>query len=193
MPRPLFLMLCAVALLANAGALRAEEQDRQDVVESEVAACTTRALSNELGMEVFGWIDRCRQTAENKCATQPMSEDEVAQGWRRFSCEEYSGAAWQKAADRIKGYLVARWQRCAVPDDVKAAMVSRVERADAAARTLGEAFCDYDAAQWLALGNNDMAIMQRRGCAADISAVRASLLYNYIQMDAGCDAEWVMP
>jgi hypothetical protein len=185
--------LCAVALLANAGASHAEEQARQDVVEAEVADCTTRALSNELGMEIFGWAERCQQTAENKCATQPMTDDEVAQGWQRFSCEEYSGAAWQKAADRIKGYLVARWQRCAVPDDIKAAMVSRVERADAAAEALGEALCDYDAAQWLALGDSDMAIMQRRGCAANISVVRAGLLYNLIQMDAGCDAEWVKP
>lgn len=193
MPRPLLLKLCAVALLANAGALRAEEQTRQQVIEAEVTACTTRALSNELGMEIFGWADQCRRAAENKCATQPMTEEEVAQGWRRFSCEEYSGAAWQQAADRIKGYLVARWQRCAVPDEVKSAMVERVERADAAAQALGAALCDYDAAQWLALGNSGMAIMTRRGCAADISVVRAGLLYTYIQMDAGCDAEWVMP
>jgi len=97
MPRPLFLMLCAVALLANAGALRAEEQDRQDVVEAEVADCTARALSSSLRPEeALDWVTLCAQRAADLCAMQPVIEggDE--------GCADRRQTAWKGAADQIK-------------------------------------------------------------------------------------------
>lgn len=173
----------------------AQDQTAGDVLQAEVFACTNRAMNLDLDpLDGLDWVASCRQRSENLCAVHPQTKDEMAAGGKiRVSCDAYSQVAWKGAADQIKARLIARWQVCAVPDEVKSAMIDRVERTDAAAYALFEANCDYDSAQWRAFGEPEMAMLRARGCQADAEAVRATIHYwNFIR-DAGCDAAMATP
>jgi hypothetical protein len=115
------------------------------------------------------------------------TKDEVtADGQIRTACHEYSQGAWKTAADQIKAKLIARWQVCVVPAEVKSEMIDRVERTDAAANALFDANCDYDSAQWQAFGESEIAIMRTGRCNADAEAGRAKMHYWNFVRDAGC-------
>ena len=182
MPRPLFLKLCAVVLLANAGALRAEEQTRQDVVEAEVADCMARALSFSPNLdEGLDWVTPCAKRAADLCALQPVIEG------RDEDCTDLAQIAWMGAANRIKARLVQRWQACAVPEDVRSDMILRIEQMDAALDALYSASCGYDAAQWRAFDRPDMAARREISCLADLGLTRTRLHYLNFLRDPGCD------
>jgi hypothetical protein len=169
--------------------VQAQDQTAEEVLKAEVLSCTDRAMNLDLGhLDGLDWVASCKQRSEDLCAAHPRTKDELtADGQIRVSCDEYSQVAWKGVADQIKAKLIARWQVCAVPDEVKSAMIDRVERTDAAAYALFEATCDYDSAQWRAFGEHEMAILRARGCQADSEAVRSTLHYwNFIR-DAGCD------
>ena len=188
MPRPIVLTLCTVILLASAGALRAEVQTRQAVVEAEVADCTARALSFSANLEEgLDWITPCAKRAADLRAAQPVTEG------RDEDCADLGQTAWTLAADQIKERLIQRWQARAVPDDVRSDMIQRIEQTDAAVHSLYTANCGYDAAQWSAHDRPDIAAKRESRCLAEGETARTWLHYwNFIR-DAGCDATTPSP
>jgi hypothetical protein len=188
MPRRFLLKLCVVALLANAGTLRAEEQTKQEVVDAEVADCTARALSWSLGPEeLLDWVTPCAKRATDLCALLSVIES------RDEDCAALGQTAWKGAADQIKARLVQRWQACAVPEDVRSDMIQRIEQTDAAVHALYTANCGYDAAQWRAHDRPDIAAKRESRCLADGETARTWLHYWNFVRDAGCEATTPSP
>jgi len=66
-------------------------------------------------------------------------------------------------------------------------MIQRIEQTDAALDALYSAGCGYDAAQWRAFGQPDMAARREISCLADLGLARTRLHSLNFLRDAGCE------
>jgi hypothetical protein len=159
--------------------VRAQDRTASELVQAEVADCTSRALARTLGL---GEWTLCQQRAAEACALSPRTEGQ------HEPCAEHSRAAWQVAADEIKNRVIQRWQSCKTSDAVKAKMIKAVEDTDAAILALFAANCGYDAAQWRAFDRPDIAAFRSARCLAEGEAARATIHFMNFIRDAGCEA-----
>jgi hypothetical protein len=179
--------LLAMLALTLPAPLSAQET-ASETVHAEVAACTSRALGGTLGADEFlDWVTPCRLQADEACALAPRTKGQ------RIPCSDYSRAAWKEAADQIRAHLIARWQSCKVSDAVKSEMIKAVEDTDAAILALFAANCGYDSAQWRAFDQPNIADARLARCMAEAEAVRATIHFQNLLRDAGCDAAQASP
>jgi hypothetical protein len=179
--RPAAMM--ALLALALSGQLRAEERTASQIVNDEVAACTSRAMEGTLDpTEWLDWVSPCQQRTADLCALHPIVGD------LPNDCDTHIRAAWKASADLIKSRLIRRWQDCAVPETVKAELIQSIEATDAAVLALFDANCGYDAEQWRAFGQTDIAATRNARCIAEAEAARAMVHFQNYVRDAGCDA-----
>lgn len=185
--RLLSTLLAGLALTLPAP-VQAQDPSPSDLVHAEVADCTSRALDGTLGVgETLDWVTPCQQRADEACTLTPTPEGQ------RIPCAVHSRAAWQRSADQIRTRLIERWQSCTVSDTVKSAMIQSVKDTDAAVLALFAANCGYDAGQWRAFNQPDIADARLARCMAKGEAVRATIHYENFIRDAGCDSVKVSP
>jgi len=173
----------------------AQEQTAEDVLKTEVLACTDRALNPHLyPLDGLDWTATCKERSENLCAGHLRTQDGLTDAEQiRMACYGYSQVAWKAAADQIKARLVQRWQGCAVPDSVRSDMIRRIEQTDAAVLAFYAANCGYDAAQWRAHDRPDIAAMRESRCLAEGETARTWLHYWNSIRDAGCETATPSP
>jgi hypothetical protein len=165
----------------------------EDIVRTEVAACTDRALANEFELEdVFSWPAACAEKVNDKCTKAVLNDADTANDLEfNTICNEFENTAWKDAGNRLRQHLIDRWQNCGFPADITSQMIARIDRLDTTLDEFSAAACDYDASQWVAVDQAEIAARRLPRCLAQMQTGRAGAYFQFVRKDVGCgtDAE----
>ena len=189
-PAPLCKILIAGIALSVSGLAEAQELSRaKDVMRTEILACAERALAQDLQAAVqLDWPSACQKTATDRCTFEILNDADSAndKGFIQ-TCQSIETSVWSEANQLLRTRLEQRWQQCALPAEVKSSMIAKIARLDYAFGEMKSAACDYDAGQWTAVGNPEMAAFKLSSCLAEMELARAMALYAFWLKDVGCE------